>query len=337
MFVDRCERGDTSRPKHLNNPYDAKSMRDAPAKPPASAPTRTRRTTQPFAWQGWQLRVPTSWNPVKLEGDFAKGYALLADLDGPRLGLRWTAIKAKSVTEDTLRRVIRDEAGDEAADRAKRPPDPDTPDDAWDQLVHLDRNPPGRDVFVTWMAASERLLEVVYHARRRDNVLVQEIIPSLADCSRLSRVPWAVFDLSCEVPAELALESHRLNAGDLTLKFGDARAFVNVRQLALAKLALRQKPLTAWLAEHQRARRLRYRAVAQPEELVLDANDGRKLTGLVGRLRRRRRFWWSWGWSREVVTFALHDEDRDRLVIVEASDEPLVRDVARTVGSDLSS
>ena len=92
-----------------------------------------------------------------------------------------------------------------------------------------------------------------------------------------------------------------------------------------------------WLSEEQRARRLRYKVMGEPSKISLETEDGRMLVGLIGRMRRRRRFWWSWGWSREAIALALHDAARDRVVIVESHDETVVRDVAKTVGCDVSS
>lgn len=308
-------------------------MRDVMATPAEPPPSRPARVSRSFAWQGWRLRVPASWNPVKLEGDLHKGYALLADLDGPRLGLRWSALRATEFTTQTLRRVIRDEAGDEAANLAKPPPDPDQPKDGADGLVHLDPNPPGRDVHV-WWSASERLLEVVYHAAHRDNVLVGELIPSLADVSFLKMRPWAVFDLSCSVPGEFTLMSRRLNAGDLALEFGHGKRFVTVRQIALAALALRRMPLAKWIVELQRERWLRYRAVGAPSPFALQSDDGRALNGLMSTLRRRTRFAWMSRLPAQRVAVALHDPAHDRLVLVEANDEPLALEVARSCGCD---
>src|SRR5688500_543989 len=115
-----------------------------------AASTGAASGTQPFAWQGWRLRVPRSWNPVRLEGDFARGYALLADLDGPRLGVRWSFADARDVTQEALRRVICAEAGDDAAKHAKPFPDLEQPDGGADILLHLEPHPPGRDVLVWW-------------------------------------------------------------------------------------------------------------------------------------------------------------------------------------------
>ena len=69
--------------------------------------------------------------------------------------------------------------------------------------------------------------------------------------------------------------------------------------------------------------------------VTIETNDGRALFGIIGVMRRRRRFCWSWRLAKDVVTVALHDATRDHLVFVEASDEALARDVAKTVGCDI--
>jgi hypothetical protein len=234
-------------------------------------------------------------------------------------------VKAKDFSADVLRSIIRAEAGDQAAHRARPLPDPDQPDNGADNLVYLDPDPPGRDVHVWWGAG--RLLEVVYHAPRRDDVLLGEIIPSLSDSSLLSTRPWAVFDLTCAVPIAFTLTSHRLNVGDLSLEFADGNQFVSVRQIALAEMALRRKGLAQWLAQQQRAG---YRAMGDPSPIDLTLRDGRSISGLIGRSRRRLRFR-----RGERVSLAVHDPARDRLIFIDASDESLARDVAQTVGCDL--
>ena len=296
---------------------------------PASL-TPPARKTQPFAWQGWRMRVPTSWNPVALAGDFAKGHALLAESGEPRLGVRWSFIDARHVTEETLRRVIREEVSDDAAKHAQPCPALEQPNDRADILLHLERHPPGRNVLVWWSGASERLLELVHHATVRDDVFEGEVVRWLGDVSCLKMRPVAVFDLVCRVPSDLPLKLHQLNAGDLSLEFADGRRYVVVRQIAVAQLALHRLPLAQWLAEQQRGRGPRYRAAGEPSPLELTLRDGRAVSGLIGRMRRRLSFL-----GGECVTLALHDEARDRLVFVEASDEALARDVAETVGCDI--
>jgi hypothetical protein len=92
-------------------------------------------------------------------------------------------------------------------------------------------------------------------------------------------------------------------------------------------MALRRTPLTQWLAQQQRGG---YRATGDPSPIDLTLRDGRSLSGLIGRYRRRLRLR-----SGECVALALHDEARDRLILIDASDESLARDVAQTVGCDV--
>ena len=40
-----------------------------------------------FAWQGWKISLPAGWNPLKLDGDYARGQVLIAVL---RLGASGT-------------------------------------------------------------------------------------------------------------------------------------------------------------------------------------------------------------------------------------------------------
>ncbi|MGB7160281.1 MAG: hypothetical protein WBD40_19595 [Tepidisphaeraceae bacterium] len=300
-------------------------MSGTTASPIASAPTRLRGATQPFAWQGWLLHVPASWNPLKLEGDFDTGYALLADMDGPRLGLRWQAVDGKQATPECLKRVIRDEVG------------ADPSESIGDAFAYLDPEPPGRDVAVKWSATSDRLIQIAYHVRRRDRVLADEILPTIVDASARPMRPWATFDLACATPADLTLRSHRLFAGDLMFDLAGRARFVALRQVALAELALKRMPLDRWLAEQLRGRRVTHRTIGAASAVKLRTEDGRELIGLVAFARRRRRFFWKVGLHAECVSLALHDATRDRLVFLEASNESLAHDVARTVGCDLRS
>jgi len=323
MFAMACPTVEIPHQNGPPAPYDAAGMTGPTIATPdaaaaAAAASAARRTPHPFAWQGWRLSVPASWNAVKLEGDFAKGHALLADLDGPRLGLRWQTVEAKRATRQALERVAREEVGTKATRTVG------------DAVVYLDPEPPGRDIAVRWSLDSGRLIQIAYHARRRDDVLVGELLPSLADASAKDARPWAVFDLACAVPRELHLASHRLNAGDLELEFAGGRRFVNVRQVALAEIALRRLPIAGWLAEPRR-----YRATEEPSPITIHARDGRSMQGFITSMRRRRRFFWSAATPAARVALALHDLTRDRLLLVEAGDESLARDVAATVGCDV--
>src|SRR2546423_15594566 len=74
-----------------------------------------------FAWQAWQLELPHRWDPVKLEGNFDSGHALLMDTHGPRLGLRWKK-RPRGKRFDPVQwvaKAMREEVGRLAAEEAR--------------------------------------------------------------------------------------------------------------------------------------------------------------------------------------------------------------------------
>ena len=74
-----------------------------------------------ICWQGWKLQLPRRWDPVKLEGDHAEGYALFADTLRPRLGLRWQTPKRKRRFDPdvAVRLALKNEVGQLAAAEAR--------------------------------------------------------------------------------------------------------------------------------------------------------------------------------------------------------------------------
>src|SRR5262249_8072777 len=75
----------------------------------------------PIAWQGWNLKLPEAWNPLRLEGNYDQGQALFVDLERPRLGLRWQKLSKRAYRDPakTIERVLREEIGQLAAEEAK--------------------------------------------------------------------------------------------------------------------------------------------------------------------------------------------------------------------------
>ena len=292
------------------------------------------RNPQSLCWHGWRIELPEGWDPVRLEGDFAAGYALLTDLHRPRLGVKWETpaprkLDVKKIVHDAMRDEVGALATAEAADVDRG--------DRWQACsLFTEHEPPGRDVFVGYSTISKRLLQVVYHVPKtgRDRVFADTILPALADQSDEAIQEWSVYELSCRVSREFVLQSQRLLAGDLSLSFAAnrGRRLLVVRQIAVAQIALQRTKLDQWLRRQQSLSRKQYRPdkVQEPEALATD--DGRKLIGLRGTMRRRRRFFFLRSLPREQVTFALHDEARDRIVIVQSSEEETARTAIQSVG-----
>ncbi len=276
-----------------------------------------------LAWQGWQLDVPDRWAPVKIEGDESAGFLLMADLHRPRLGIRWKLEKGKRFdAAAAAARTMKDEVGVIAAAEAG-PAEPGN--GKWlSPILYEEPEPPGRDVWVGYSQDSRRMFQVVYHAHHRDRVLRQRVLPKLVDGSE--RREWSVFDLSCRTPAGYRLLTHRLNAGDLALMFtGPKRQAVTVRQIAVAKLALQRRPLERWILEQANWRGRQFR--------VDRAGASEGSPRLVRRrVVRRLQFSWMWWLARGYLVLARHDERRDRLVFVDATDEKVAEEVMASVG-----
>lgn len=133
------------------------------------------------------------------------------------------------------------------------------------------------------------------------------ILPTIGDLPADRAMPWAIFDLSCVIPAEMKLISQRLNAGDLGLQFADRANSVTVRQIAVADLALRRMSLDGWITDQQRASGRYHRATGVMSDVVV-RSGGREVAGRRGWMIRRRRYSLMWREPPELITYALHDK-----------------------------
>lgn len=307
----------------------------------ADKPRSSIQRPQPalVAWHGWSLQVPPRWNPVKVEGDRQTGYMLLADLHRPRLGIRWRSVKGPVDVQRWAHEALRAEVGLLAASEAKDHP---LPTDRWEgSKLYIEPDPPGRDVWVARSRVSGRLVQVIHHAHRRERVLVEQILPSLSDQPIDQPVQWSIFDLCCRVPPLWTLSGYRLNAGDLTLRFRHrTRRFgllhlLTVRQIAPATLALHRRPLEEWLEVQQYAQRRFYRVRRESFEDTLSLSDGRTLHGRRALSIRRKRYFWLMSAPQQLTTLVMHDPLRDRLLLLQSTDEQTARLVGSTLGGPM--
>ena len=254
----------------------------------------TAAADAPFCWQGWRTRVPREWDLVRLEGGHDAGSAVFTQDHAPRFVLRWMTAPPRRAA-------------------------------SW---VEAARRKAGGDAGAVWAAYSA--------ISGRGNVAAlaagggEAVMPFIADTAPEAAAEWAVFGLRCTVPAGFTLVRHALNAGDLSLHFAATRParWLCVREIGPARVALRRLRLDQWLDRQEVPVRARYRASGEPGELTLATG----VAGLSRRMSRRRRLFFARRLPREVVTYALHDGLRDRIVIVQGSGEELVGGVASGVG-----
>jgi hypothetical protein len=271
------------------------------------------------------MELPARWDPVKLEGDADKGMILLADLHRPRLGVRWLKLGKKADIGKSARKSLLAEVGQLAAAEATETA---PPGDNWSEgRLYIEPDPPGRDVWVGYSKATGRMFEVVHHAKHRDRLMVEAVLPNFMDGVAGE---WSIFDLACKLPAGAKLDRQMLNVGDLRLDFLLNRQPIVVRQIAVATVALNRQPLERWLEVHQAARKRYHRAAEEATEIEWTVN-GQVMKGLRRNLRRRRRYFFAWNVPKQIVGVILRDESRDKLLVVEGPDEKTVKDVLESM------
>jgi hypothetical protein len=288
------------------------------------------RTSHPFAWQGWRLVLPVKWNPVKLDGGYDAGSVIFADLHRIRLGMRWKKMGGRSYKPEKWTQAMLSESIGKLAAAEARPIELRHAE-FHAAMLYTEPSPPGRDVFVAYSPVSGRMIELAYHTRRREHALASVVCPTLLDQSPERAMRWSVFDLSCIVPEGMRLESHTLNAGDLSLTFADGKRRITVRQVAVAELALKRMPIEKWLADQEKTLAGQYAARGRPEATEYRV-DGRILRGVARTLRRRLRYFWQRSLTPQWQTMALHDVKRDRLILLQATDGELAEQVLRSIG-----
>jgi hypothetical protein len=267
-----------------------------------------------LCWQGWRIALPPDWSPVKIEGDFATGAVMIADLHEPRMAIRWATPDRRFRLESWMTQTLRAEIGTLMEQKATEY----RPGGSWTGgRLFVEPEPPGRDVWVGQSEPSSRLVQVSMQSKKVSQTLRDTILPSIADEPTSGPRRWAIFDLRCTVPDGFALSSHRLNAGDLALTFRQKRQVATVRQIGPATLALARQPLERWIAGYACGWQKTYRE--------LESDD----TSLT--LRRRRRYVFArWLGPRRWIKTRL-DESRDRLVLIDAETERLADELLNGV------
>ena len=289
------------------------------------------------------MEVPRAWNPIRLEGTFEKGLALLADMDRQRLVIRWDSGgrgrwgSGKFEADAWARAALASEVGTSGAAEAKSVALSMGCTRASSALLYVDLDPPGRDVLVAHSGASGRVIQIIHHSHKRSGRagMFASMVGCLTDCDPAAPLTWSIFDFACTSPAGYRLRSQRLNAGDLSLTFASARArgqWLTIRRMAIARLALARMGLARWLADQAAGVETHYGSAGEVTPLELGATE-RVLRGLCQTSIRRTRFGWMRWLPRSVTTLVLHDAAADQLILVQGTDSDHVLSLARSAGA----
>jgi len=286
-----------------------------------------------LAWAGWRMRVPESWRPLRIEGEWRKGSIIVGDAAEAIMQVKWMRVTRKNF--DAARWARRRLKKVRRAPAAGGPSPKGFPDPAW---APADPDA-GRGAFWYGYAPAAGLLVGVLTSagvsRKGQRAVASTALPALRASGRDDPTRWAVFGASFESPPGFAVRRRRVHLGDVALQLtAPGRSTLLLRQVYPAALALARRELPLWLEfpvfkEHRRFR------PADVQEAWRVESFGRTLEGL--RRQGRKQLPFPLGvcaprWSEAAV---VHDAELDRLLIVEydAAGRADKDRVARAIGA----
>jgi hypothetical protein len=288
----------------------------------------------PLAWAGLMLDVPPTYRPFKVEGNARKGMIGLADDQGVRLELAWGVPRRRRF--DALEMLTRKLKGtmprQHRGRHANRHIETRRDLPAFETLLGYHDEEHELDRWLGFVPKTRRALEIVYHhgSTRQDRQFRARILPSLTEQPPDAPQRWAFFGHHLTTPADFAYRDATLNIGDMQIVVTASnrprsRAAVTVQLIYPAQLALARNPLNVWLSDHighrKRAHRPRYNKLFQGGGIVHQSFDSPLGTGLTADAHLRRMLKvvsWTTPWRKR--TWVIHDQQHDRLLIVDALD-----------------
>ena len=262
---------------------------DASANPVMSAPPAY--SLRPIAWDGLSLAAPVAWEPARL----GRGYMLLEDATGPRLGLRWQRVAAGFAPEKALKRLGRKkQLGLEHSPGAAA------------QAVLEALPPQCRALACTPRGSTgQREQGVLFLLPGGTLAVVAALFPRPGDACDAAAPDWgqlalsltgrqpgeagelALYDIAARVPPGFALAAFSINLGHFHIHYRRGGDSLDFSRFAPAEVVLRNKSLLDWardvFAPTLGAKRLWMAGELDAMEAV--ASGGYRQPGFSGALR----------------------------------------------------
>lgn len=299
----------------------------------SSAHRSASSTGRPFGWAGWLTTIPDAWRLIRVDGDSRRGKLGLGDGEAVRLQLAWASVTRRRFNPERfarrhLRRSIRPR-------RARRAAEFELIDNARLQpLIRYRDDEHQLDRYVGYAPDTRRVMDIVCHRthKRADRFARDITIADLTDQPDDKPVRWAFFAVSFTAPERFRHDSATLNLGDMRVRLvrraGLIRnEYLTVRHIYPAELAMMRGDLDYWLdntvtemRQLYRPQRVRwFRRKAVPADVVDTTLGTCRATEL--RLRYLLRFMlWRYPWRLRALL--IHDEQHDRLVLLQLAARP---------------
>jgi hypothetical protein len=299
-----------------------------------------------FGWQGITCLIPEEWDLTGVSGSAREGYFSFDDERMRRLEIKYARARrwGRPALEKTLTNYF-----DTIRKRLKKGTRFDVEEDV--RLIDMERLPGEYDWRVYGWTSDLVARGVIWHCRACRRVVIAQCLaaPNRVNLREMSdvltsmrchaegvRQRWAAFDFAVEVPKEMELETHRLQAGLISLGFAHRGGRLVVDRLGMAHAVLKHRPMDRYVREvhYKKLRRRRLRFIAAE----WNGHPGFRLEGerfrltyflpYIGNKLRQ------WRTSDHVAGRVWHCESANRLFIIRAEGknaQQLADDVAASI------
>lgn len=281
-----------------------------------------------LAWQGLTVPIRRDWRPLKIEGSHKKGAVTVGDMDVPVFQLRWLRPPKGYDASRWIAKRCKSVAGGQTSEDPPRPEAFDKVDWIRDLAIRQE------SVKTVWWGYSKKasvLIEVLLTNlcdEKTNRWFVRHALPEITASATTEECTWSIYSAHFVTPAGYILNRKRLVVGDIALEFtADKGRRLVVRQVFPAMLALQRRPYHGWLRDRVFKERRRFRKGAErtsEDGLQMNWTGWKRVPFPLGFVLPRR--------CEAVIA---HDEQRDRLLIVESewSNRTQVRPVSDIVDS----
>ncbi len=271
-----------------------------------------------LAWAGWQMKVPGTWRPVCIEGDYRSGHIILADGTEAIMQVKWWRPSGRRFDADRWlsKRLASIKAGDRQLAKPVAPP-------GFEPVACVAAG--GRRKWqncLLWYGYN-RPAELVLEVAVRQQTAGGSSEAALKRLRSLMASPvgepdrWALMGSSFLAPVGFKLKHHSLRLGDMALRMsGPKGQTLILRQVYPADLALSRRGLKDWVNTAAFLQRRKYRLKRVVTDWVLETDDG-CMEGVICFGQKRLAFPLGRLALRHTAGAVVHDQTRGRLLIAE--------------------
>ena len=205
--------------------------------------TATDPKTQPdwhqIGWNGLRFRVPQTWQPAKI----GRHYMMFEDGSGPRMELKWNAVKGTFSPKANLRKIgaahsralrkslriqLLPASWQKALQRF------DTTGFSWQSDATT-----GNGVMLYCRHCKKAtLIQFLGLQSNSERLLYDSVLSSFRDHPENESVLWRLYDIRAQLPRDMSLKQHRFNAGAFQLEFEFQKAIFGLHRWAPANALL---------------------------------------------------------------------------------------------------